>query len=182
MIYRRSIIKMIFEKIIEKMKKKQINNKRYEELQYYLNLSTEELLKLDDMKLYNAIITRIENKNILLLSEEEKITYETMIYNNEINNGGLCQFFTNSSAEVAPYISNNLKILKATEHKKLYDNFIKKNKIDIKKLSKFEITSIEEFEKNLKQYPFNEFDNQFYKLQPLHIYINQYIKNNIEKF
>ena len=37
------------------------------------------------------------------------------------------------------------------------------------------------FEKNLKQYPFNEFDNQFYKLQPLHIYINQYIKNNIEK-
>lgn len=186
MYYRKNIIDRIIDKILDIISKKQTVTEEQKELQYYLNLTTEELTKLDDMKLYKAISIRIDNKNSIFYSEEEKVVYQTMKYDNEVNNGGLCQFFTNSSAKVAPYISNNLKILKAKEYKKLFDNFIKDNKIDVNDFSSFKILSTdniqEKYEENPNKYTFDEFDKEFYKLTPLQTTITEYIKQNIEKF
>ena len=189
MVLIKNTLKMIIRNLYKKHKmKKQME----EQIKYYLSLTTEELLELSDTKLYIAITTRLSYKvrtnksNINPLNNEEKIVFETDIYDSEVNNGGLCQFFTNSSSLVAPYISENLKIIKAKEHKKLFDNFIKKNKIDVNNLSSFEITMTdniqEQFQKNLNKYPFDEFDTNFYKLPPLQTKLTEYIKNNISKF
>lgn len=186
MYYRKNIIDRIIDKILDIISKKQTDIEKQKELQYYLNLTTEELTKLDDIKLYIAISTRIDNKNSIFYSEEEKVVYQTMQYDNEVNNGGLDQFLTNSSVSVAPYISNNLKIIGAKEHKKLFDNFIKNNNIDINDLSSFKIKETdninEKYKNNLNKYQFDKFDTDFYKLPPLQNILTEYIKNNISKF
>lgn len=192
MVLIRNIFKILVRNLQKKHKINKMKKEREEEINYYLNLTTEELKKLSDIKLYIAVTTRLSykvrtnNSDINPLNEEEKIVFETDIYDSEVNNGGLCQFFTNSSSLVAPYISNNLKILKAKEHKKLFDNFIKENKINVNDLYSFEITMIdnikEQYQNNLDKYPFDEFDTNFYKLPPLQTILTEYIKNNISKF
>ena len=54
--------------------------------------------------------------------------YVAAILDMEIQNGGLCQFFVNSSRMVAPIVSEYMSIIGATEHKNLYDTFIEKKK------------------------------------------------------
>jgi len=192
MVLIRNLFKIIVRNLQKKHKINKMKKEREEKINYYINSTTEELLKLSDNEFYIAIITRLQykvrtnNSDINPLNEEEKIVFETDIYDSEINNGGLCQFFTNSSSLVAPYISNNLKILKAKEHKKLFDNFIKENKIEVNDLSSFEITMIDNIQKqyqnNLDKYPFDEFDTKYFKLPPLQTTLTEYIKNNISKF
>ena len=100
----------------------------------------------------------------------------------EIQNGGLCQFFVNSSRSLAPYIEDNLNKIGATEHKKLFTEFIENNNIDVNNLDSFIISDVEEYEAQTKRYDFDSFDNKYIELPTLQSYITEYIKTNIEKF
>ena len=142
----------------------------------YLELSSEKLGALNDSDLFNAVLSRTEAKvdkyddiadGVRSLSGAERVFYVTSYYETEVNNGGLCQFFVNSSREVAPLISECLKAIGADEHKKLYDSFISDNGIDVNDLSSFIIDDAAEFEAQTERYPFEDFDNVFYKLDPI---------------
>ena len=100
----------------------------------------------------------------------------------EIQNGGLCQFFVNSSRSLAPYIEDNLNKIGATEHKNLFTEFIENNNIDVNNLYSFIISDVEEYEAQTKRYDFDSFDNKYIELPTLQSYITEYIKTNIEKF
>ena len=100
----------------------------------------------------------------------------------EIQNGGLCQFFVNSSRSLAPYIEDNLNKIGATEHEKIFTEFIENNNIDVNNLDSFIISDVEEYEAQTKRYDFDSFDNKYIKLPTLQSYITEYIKPNIEKF
>ena len=56
-------------------------------------------------KAYNALI---QDDNISQLSDEEKVFYVVYYFNAEWQNGGLCQFFVNSSRVYAPIIGEYL--------------------------------------------------------------------------
>lgn len=147
-------------------------------------LGKTELLSLDDDDFFDAIecvcenaVYDIEDANIPL---EQKFVYSLNKFEAEINNGGLCQFFVNSSSECAPYISEALNAIGATKIKNLFDNFIKENNIDVKDLSSFKIESIDEYEEQTKRYNFDSFDDKFYEDENFHQQIIDYSRENID--
>lgn len=157
----------------------------------YLQMSTEDLLKLSDDEIFNAVWIRIENivssKEDLLegfnsLNEEQRIFYSVNYLEMEVNNGGLCQFFVNSSRMVAPIVSEYMGIIGATEHKQLYDTFIEKHQINLYDLSSFDCETVEVFQSQYERFPFDEYDDTFYELEPLQNYLIPFLKKHIEKF
>ncbi len=157
----------------------------------YLQMSSEDLLKLSDDEIFNAVWTRTENivssKEDLLegfnsINEEQRIFYAVNYLEMEVNNGGLCQFFVNSSRMVAPIVSEYMGIIGATEHKKLYDTFIEKYKINTYDLSSFDCETVEVFQSQYERYPFDEYDDTFYELEPLQNYLISFVKKHIDKF
>lgn len=114
-------------------------------------------------------------------TQEQLVVISLTAYDSEINNAGLNQFFSNSSREFAPIISDSLDKVKALKHKELFDNFIKENKIDLKKLESFDTDNVDEFIDQYDEYPFDEFDSEYYQLESLTNLILAYSKNNYNK-
>lgn len=112
----------------------------------------------------------------------QKLFYSVGYYEMEINNGGLCQFFVNSSRVVAPFLSEYLKNVGANEHKKLYDDFVSSNGIDLSDLSSFYSPTVEDFVAQTKRYPFDDFDDAYMELEPLETYLTKFAKDNISDF
>ena len=154
-------------------------------------LHGEELKKLSDEELFETVylqtldvVDSFPDKETAFskISIEQKTVYILSIYDMEIQNGGLCQFFVNSSRSLAPCIQENLDIIGAKEHKKLFTDFIQSNNIDINNLDSFIISDIDDYETQTKRYDFETFDNKYIELPTLQSYITNYIKANIEKF
>lgn len=157
----------------------------------YLKMSAEELSALSDDELFSAVWERTENivssyedisKGFNSLNDQQRIFYAVNYLEMEVNNGGICQFFVNSSRIVAPVVSNYMGIIKASEHKALYDTFILKHQIDVNDLSSFDSETIEEFQSQYERYPFDEYDDAFCELEPLQNYLIPFIKKHIDKF
>ena len=157
----------------------------------YLAMTTDELSALSDDGLFEAVTARTESKvdsfdewkdGVNALNTSQKIFYSVNWLEMEVNNGGLCQFFVNSSRMVAPLVSEYMGIIGAAEHKKLYDNFVNKNGIDLTELSFFDVEKAEEFEEKTERYPFAEYDDAFYDMEPLETYLKKFIRENMNDF
>ena len=156
-----------------------------------LTMSANELSALSDDDLFFAVLARTEKKvdgykewaeSIASLNYSQKVFYSLNWMESEVNNGGLCQFFVNSSRMVAPYVSEYMKIVGAEEHKKLYDDFVNNYGIDLMNLSFFDIEDVNEFSEKNEAYPFDEYDNAFYNIEPLETYLKRYIRDHLEDF
>ena len=157
----------------------------------YLAMSTDELSALTDNELFYAVMVRTEQKaesfenwkdGVDSLNPSQKIFYSLNWLEVEVNNGGLCQFFVNSSRMVAPYISEYMAIVGAFEHKELFDNFILSSEIDFSDLTFFDIDDLGEFEEKYEAYPFDDYDNEFYDMEPLETYLTKFAKEHLEDF
>ena len=157
----------------------------------YLEMTVEELSALSDDELFEAVTARTERKvdsfdewedGVNSLNPSQKIFYSVNWLEIEVNNGGLCQFFVNSSRMVAPLVSEYMGIIGAVEHKKLYDDFVNKNGIDLTELSFFDVNEVEEFEEKTEKYPFDEYDDAFYDMEPLETYLKKFIRENVKDF
>ena len=158
---------------------------------HYLEMTVEELFALSDDELFEAVTVRTENKvdsfdewedGVNSLNPSQKIFYSVNWLEIEVNNGGLCQFFINSSRMVAPLVSEYMGIIGAVDHKKLYDNFTSKYGIDLNDLSSFDIEEAAEFEEQNQRYPFDEYDDVFYDMEPLETFLKKFIRENVKDF
>lgn len=154
-------------------------------------LHGEDLLTLSDDDLFEAIY--FQNIDIAEQAEDEdkeleqfvgprKIVYILGLFDMEIQNGGLCQFFVNSSRIVAPYVSEALNCVGAEEHLNLFEEFISANNIDVSTLDSFKVSSTRGFIKQTKRYDFDAFDDKYYELPALQEKVVTYIKDNITEF
>lgn len=158
----------------------------------YLKMSEEELCALDDGDLCYAISLRTWEKvssaedieqEMSMLNKKEQIFYALDLLLMEVGNGGLCQFFGNSSSFVAPLISECLETIGAKYHKELYDSFVKDNDIDFGNLNKFTYESENQYSALYEQYPFDEFDEKFYgEIEAFEECLAKFIRNNISSF
>ena len=157
----------------------------------YLKMPSADLPNLSDADLFYAVTIRTENKvdachdlqeGLAALNDKERIFYAVNYLEVEVNNGGLCQFFVNASRAVAPLVSEYLGMIGAFEQQKLYDDFIGKYHIDVTDLSSFDIESFEDFTAQYERYPFDEFDDAFYKMTPLQDYLTKFVRENIRDF
>ncbi len=183
-----SVIKELFR--FRKELKKSIEDSKKRE-QRYLQMNFDELGALSDDELFEAAVVRTEHKvdsfdewedGVNSLNPSQKILYSVNWLEVEVNNGGLCQFFVNSSRMVAPFVSEYMGVIGAEEHKKLFDDFIAKNNIDLADLSSFDIDEAEEFEAQNQRYPFDEYDEAFYETEPLETYLKRFVRENLNDF
>ena len=152
------------------------------------SMNIEDILALDDDSLYDAIdcvcedaIDSVSDMTALELSDAQRFVYSLIRFEAEVNNGGLCQFFVNSSSECAPYISAALQAIGATELKNHFDNFIAENKINVTDLSSFKIDSLEQYEEQTERFDFDSFDDIFYMSYDFHQQIIDYARKNIDQ-
>lgn len=157
----------------------------------YLEMTMDELSALSDDELFEAVTARTESivdsfgaweDGVNSLNPSQKIFYSVNLLETEVNNGGLCQFFVNSSRMVAPFVSEYMGMIGALQHKKLYDDFVNKNGIDLTDLSFFDLNEVDEFEEKTEKYPFDEYDDAFYNMEPLETYLKKFIRENITVF
>lgn len=151
----------------------------------------EELLALDDDELWETIwlqnldiaeTAEDENTELQAFSGPRRVVYILSTFDAEIQNGGLCQFFVNSSREVAPFVCESLSVVGATEHCALLQAFVTENGIDLSDLSSFMVTSRRGYIKQTKRFDFDSFDQRYYELPPLQECATAYIRANIEAF
>ena len=157
----------------------------------YLKMPLEELKALPDDALFDALTARTEAKLIKAggfvdgvdsLSNAEKVFYIASYYEMEVNNGGLCQFFVNSSRMIAPMLLDCLRAIGADEHAKLLETFVADNGIDLNELSSFAVDSYEEYERRCESYPFDDFDDKFYELDAITDLLTSYAREHISEF
>ena len=143
-----------------------------------------QVLSLDDEQFFDAINCVCEDAvfdiNESRIPKEQKLLYSLIEFEMEVNNGGLCQFFVNSSRECAPYVSEALNEIGAIDLKKLYDSFISDNKINVNDLTSFILNDIEEYQAQTERFDFDSFDDKFYEYENLHQQIIEYARKNIE--
>lgn len=136
----------------------------------YINFlsKTESSKKLSINELYDYITDLsidFGSTNIEKYTPQQIVVVSIWDYSNEVNNGGLCQFFVNSSRNFAPILSESLEKIGAKKNKAHFDNFVKKNKIDVNDLTSFISKTKDEFIAQYDRYPFESFDHEFYDLE-----------------
>ncbi len=150
-----------------------------------------DLNNLQDDALFDEVLRRTEEKvdsfndfieGVKALPHAAQVFYVTTLYEAEVNNGGLCQFFVNSSRFFAPVLADYLDEIGAEEHKALFEAFIRDNGIDVDDLSSFVIDDLDEFEEQTERYPFDDFDDAFYAMEPIEKLILPYLRAHIEEF
>lgn len=164
-------------------------------IENYKNMSVDELKKLSDEELREALSERLmaeEDKYGWEVNEclhgfkgAKRVYYIVNYFDMEVQNGGLCQFFVNSSREVAPYILKCLRMIEALSYEKLLREFVEKYDIDLRELESFIVEEIEDYEAQTERYPFDDFDNAYYELyekEPLEDILLAYAKQNLGDF
>lgn len=156
----------------------------------YVKLTSEELLALSDEELIAAVLEKLSSEYdvygdykeaVEKMSSIERVILSVADFDMEIQNGGLCQYFTNSSRFSAPYILSALDVVKAVQIKAELTHFITENNVDLSDLEKYSIDDLNGYLENTKMLPFDEFDNKFYELygsENLTILLSQYIRDN----
>ncbi len=156
------------------------NIKRANKIQ---NMDCEDLLKHSDEELYDDIVCFCEYGIFDLdnpdLNAEKKVVFCLEKFEAEVNNGGLCQFFVNSSSVCAPYISQSLESIGALNIKELFDSFVSENGINVNDLSSFKVSSIDEYNLQTQKYDYDSFDDKFYEDMEFHNLFIKYIRENI---
>lgn len=159
---------------------------KMEENEERANLHGEELLVLDDDELYETVYMRCvdeyEDEALDQIKGAHRVVYILSWFDMEIQNGGLCQFFVNSSSVVAPHVSKCLDTVGAYRHKELWEKFTRDNNIDLNNLDSFMIFSHRGYLKQTKRFDFDSFDDAYYDLPPLQAILTEYIRNNINEF
>ena len=155
----------------------------------YQSMSTEELGALGDEELRMALLTRVEfitnqfendAEGLQQLNEAQQIFYAATQYEMEVNNGGLCQYFVNSSRYTAPYLVHALEEIGAPDAARQFATFVEENGIDVSGLSSFILDDIDEFDEQNERYPFDEFDDHFYESTVLEDKILRYAREHLE--
>ena len=161
------------------------NIKNMKRAKKYRAMGKENLLALSDEDFYDAVECMCDDAVFDIhepsLTKEQVIMYSLCRFEAEVNNGGLCQFFVNSSGECAPFISEALGVIGANEIKGLFDQYIKDKEIDVNDLSVFKIQDLSEFKELNDRFDFDSFDDRFYEESNFHQQIIDYARKHIEQ-
>ena len=163
-----------------------------EQNEMYREADIEELIKLDDHDLYEAIGSRLLSKidvdnnyesSYSSFNEYEQTFWVVYEFDAEVLNGGLCQYFGNTQGRDCDRIVDDLKAIGADDYALLYSDFVKENKIDG---DEFANDLYEDWETSYNKYPYESFDDAFSKLymeeKALDSYLAEYVRANSEYF
>lgn len=150
-------------------------------------LDSDSVMKLSNDDLYEAVYFKLldfvesyenEESALAVMNENQKVFYVLSLYDSEVQNGGLAQFFANSTSFLAPYISEALDKINAKEHKILFDNFLRDNNVTLTQ------ENLEDFFANndIPDQSWENFDETYYNLPDIQSSLTTLIRKNINDF
>ena len=154
------------------------------ELLDLMDESVEECIHTIGLSLYEKFEDNVE------LNEREIPVFILWMWNIEMLNGGLCQFFVNEG-RFAPLVPASLEAVGASAYASLLNDFVARHKINLNDLSQFELDldptddDFSAYTAASELYPFDAFDEAFaerYGTDPLEAYMAAYIRENIISF
>lgn len=164
-------------------------------IENYKKMSVEELRELSDEDLREALSERLmaeEDNNEWEVKEcisgfkgAKRVYYIVNYFDMEVQNGGLCQFFVNSSRDVAPYVLECLNKIGAVNFESILREFVEKHNINMCELDSFIIEDEDDYEAQVERYPFDDFDDMYYELyenESLEDILLEYAKKNLSDF
>ena len=116
---------------------------------------------IENSEMYDALVMRFMDANPNTLNQKQLTVAALITFDAEMMNGGLCQFLINDYQGYAQYVGDALTEVGAPEMQKHYTSFLSQNEIDVTKMDFFCIASIEDYLKQLKRFPYEEFDKTF---------------------
>lgn len=150
-------------------------------------IDSDSVMKLSNDDLYEAVYFKLldfvesyenEESALAVMNENQKVFYVLSLYDSEVQNGGLAQFFANSTSFLAPYISEALDKINAKEHKILFDNFLRNNNVTLTQ------ETLEDFFANndIPDQSWENFDETYYTLSDIQSSLTTLIRKNINDF
>ena len=145
----------------------------------YTEMSKEELLALDDDDFYFAI-RRLNFEKLFSINDCRNRTHRTyyivMSFIGEVYNGGVSQFFFNSSRECAPFVSNALKEIGSIKTKNTFDELVESAQIPLNDFDALQELDDDE----IIQEKMDAFDESFYEEEDASDCILAYAKMHID--
>ena len=138
-----------------------------------------------DEALWACVCFRLAALDEVPAEGPRRVAYTVDAFDREVQNGGLCQYFVNSSRETAPELEAALSQIGAESCRKLFHDFVTENEIDITRLDSFAIDRAEDFAAQNERYPFDDFDEDYYQLyerEPLDALCAAYVRGRLEDF
>lgn len=161
----------------------------WERAKRWRTITQAEAETLSDEELWDCITSRLpqveEPEELAALAGSVRVVYTLYWYDLEVQNGGLCQYFVNSSRMTALYLPEALTAVGAEGYRQDFEGFVRENRIDTGDLSSFIIRDAKEFSYQNGRYPFDSFDAQFYdryERSPLDALATAYIRRNLAAF
>ena len=162
---------------------------------YAISLSSDALAQLDDDTLTDVLRSRVFHHaehqygfDFTKAAEEMSVPLRTAFvlfsFDAEIQNGGLDQFFFNSTSELAPYVQEALTAVSAHPYAELFAGACAERGINPSDPSTYDAEDSDEDEEN-NACSFEEFDDAYYALyevQPLEPMITQYARAHLNEF
>ena len=142
-------------------------------------MTREDMMTMEDANLFVAVGDALEKK----FAQENELTgpqinvYTLYLFDLEVQNGGLNQFFQNSSGEFAPFIPSALLSVEADEYEALLAHFLDETDLDLENL--------EDCDNEKYNAAYVEFDDRYYALyetQPLDEMVAAYIRAHADMF
>ena len=175
-----------------------------EEIKYY-KMTAKQLLKLKDKEFVKAVAKRRANKELEQimkqgLSKEEikknmsepELVVKCIWYfycdvieheKLDIEELGLRLYLAEYSREEhIPYLSESLEAIGAYEYKKVFDDFLVQNNIDVNDLSAFAKIIDKDYYKQAEVYHFEDTDRKIREMSGLLPLLAKYIKEHMELF
>ena len=162
-----------------------------EEVNRCCALSDEELLALGDEELLAMVWIRTkknadgfesERRALDNFEEPQRIFYIVYSYEQEVNAEGLCSYFAHTSRENALFLREALEVVGAKEHKALFEDFLRENKVATAAMAEFAVINARDFKRLERKYPFDAFNAAFYALSPMTEVLASYVRENISAF
>lgn len=161
----------------------------WEQAKRWQTITLETAAELTDEELLDCVTSRLGKvetaEELSALSDPNRVVYTLYWYDLEVQNGGLCQYFVNSSRITAPYLPEALTAVGAEGERQAFDDFVRENGIDTSDLSSFAIQDTEEFAHQNERYPFVAFDEGYYaryEREPLNAKLTTYIRQHLAAF
>ena len=136
--------------------------------------------------LFDLICAKAEDGDAMEnLNPEERVFYVVSMFNMEIQNGGLSQFFFNSPRALAPEVALSLRAIGADAYAGLYEGFCEETGVNVNEMDSFDIEKVCGLQAEGECDPFEDFDEAFYaryEKEPLEELMERYVCAHREKF
>ncbi|MCD8188805.1 MAG: DUF4375 domain-containing protein [Clostridiales bacterium] len=146
------------------------------------NTTLEEAAALSDGELWECVTARLDD-DALAAPGAKRTLYTAYLFDLEVQNGGLCQYFDNVPEDV-PYLEDALTALGAEPYRALFHDVVTKQGVDVHQLGSSGAAQMVHCGEQCEQCPLDVFDSAYsdlYGKMPLGALCVRYARAHLQE-